>query len=110
MNGLLLLSVQFSESKKYNFMAKILSKLKNIAVKAIQVAAAFSPRAKALATAVGISAGTFAAVPEVGTLEQKIAAIASALVVSGVHKLCYLAKDYLDNGKLDKSVVEEPKA
>ena len=87
-------------------MANILTKIKNVAVKALSIAAAFSPKAKALAAVVGVSAGTFAAVPDAGTIEQKIAAIASALVVSAVHKLCYLAKDYLDNGKLDKSVVE----
>lgn len=80
----------------------VLSKNKE---KIVGVLSAFLPWVKPAAAAVGI--GSAAVVVTGNTVEEKLTAIAVALVTSGVHKLVYWVKDLLDNGKLDGSVAKE---
>ena len=83
---------------------KIRNAIYGVVKPVIAVMAAVSPQVKVVAAALGITATTYAAVPESGTMEEKVVALAIAGVSYLVHKAFYMAKDYLDNGKLDKSV------
>lgn len=82
-----------------------MSILKNLLNKVVSVAAAFSPTLGSIAAIFGIAAAPIV-INSGSTIEEKLTAVAVALVTSAIHRLSVLAKDFLDNGKLDGSYKE----
>lgn len=75
--------------------------------KLVGLVGAFIPQVKTIGALLGVGAATVVAMPETAvTVEQKLAVLGAAIGTWAAKQIAYLVKDFLDNGKFDKSVKE----